>query len=87
MFEKIYFRKQTNQSLRVYKKQKNYCSKLNKKERKIFFDSLNTPDVSDHKSFWNVIKPFFTNKSTFGMNMKLIEKKEILKDYSEITEE
>ena len=32
--EKIYFSEQTNESLKAYKKQKNYCSKLYKKERK-----------------------------------------------------
>ena len=32
--EKIYFRKQTNESLKAYKKQKNYCSKFYKDERK-----------------------------------------------------
>ena len=34
-----------------------------------------------------VIKPFFTNKSTFGRNIKLIEKEEILKDDTDIAEE
>ena len=33
------------------------------------------------------MKPIFTNKSTFGRNMKLIEKEEILKGYTEIAEE
>ena len=85
--EKIYFKKQTNELLKAYKKQKNYCSKLYKKERKKFFDNLNTSVVSDNKTFWKVIKPFFTNKSTFGRNIKLIEKEEILKDDTEIAEE
>ena len=31
--EKIYSKKQTDESLKAYKKQKNYCSKLYKKER------------------------------------------------------
>ena len=85
--EKIYFNKQTNESLKACKKQKNYCSKLYKKERKIFFDNLSTCVVSDNKTFWKVIKPFFTNKSTFGRNIKLLEKEEILKDDTEIAEE
>ena len=84
---KIYFKKQTNESLKAYKKQKNYCSKLYKKERKKFFDNLNTSIVSDNKTFWKVIKLFFTNKSAFGRNRKLIEKEEILKDDTEIAEE
>ena len=82
--EKIYFKKQTNESLKAYQKQKNYCSKLYKKERKHFFDNLNTSVASNNKTFWKVIKPFFTNKSTFGRNIKLIEKDEILKDDTEI---
>ena len=37
----IYFKKRTPESLKKYKKQKNYCSKLYKKERKAFFSNLN----------------------------------------------
>ena len=90
-FEKIHFKKQTNESLKAYKKQKkNYCSKLYKKERKKFFDNLKhhcNLDTSDNQAFWKVTKPVFTNKSIFGRNIKLIEKKEILKDDTEIAEE
>ena len=85
--EKIYFKKQTNESLKAYKKQKHYCSKPYKKERKQFFDNLNTSVVFDSSTFLKVIKPFFTNKSTFGRNIKLFEKEEILKDDTEIAEE
>ena len=85
--EKTYFKKQTYESLKAYKKQKNYCSKLYKKERKKFFDILSTSVVSVNKTFWEVIKAFFTNKSTFGRNIELIEKEEILKDDTEIAEE
>ena len=73
--EEIYFRKQINESLKAYKEQKNYCSKLYKKDRKKFFDNLNTSAASDNKTFWKVIKPFFTNKSTFGRNKNSLKKK------------
>ena len=76
--EKIYFKKPTNESLKAYKKQKHYYSKLYKKERKQFIDNFNTSVVSDNSTFLKVIKPFFTNKSTFGRNRKLLEKEEIL---------
>ena len=85
--DKIYLKKQTNESLKAYKKQKNYCSKLYKKERQKFFDNVNTSVVSNDKTFWKVMKPVFTNKSTFGRNMKLIEKEEILEGYTVIAEE
>ena len=34
--ENIYFKKQDNHFLRAYKKQKSYCSRLCKKDRKFF---------------------------------------------------
>ena len=48
---KIYFKKQTNESLKAYKKQKNHCSKLYKKERKKFVDNLNASVVFDNNTF------------------------------------
>ena len=39
--EKIYFKKRTDHSLKAYKKQKNYCNRLYKKESKNSFSSLN----------------------------------------------
>ena len=49
--EKIYFKVQTNESLKAYKKQKNYCRKLYKTERKKSFDNRNTSVVSADKTF------------------------------------
>ena len=47
--ENVYFKKQDDHSLRAYKKQKNYCSGLYKKERIFFFNNLNPKFVSDNK--------------------------------------
>ena len=38
--EKIYFRNQTNESLKAYRKQRHYCRKRYRKERKKFSDNL-----------------------------------------------
>ena len=49
-FEKIYFRNQTNESLKTYKKQKYYCSKLYKKERKeILWLSQSIPHIKTNR--------------------------------------
>ena len=76
--ENGYFKKQTNESLKAYKKQKNYCSKLYKKEREKILDNLNTSVVSNNKTLCKV---------SFVRNIKLIQKKEILKDDTEFAEE
>ena len=85
--EKIYFKKRTVDSLTKYKKQKNYCSRLYKKERKKFFDNLNPSIVEDNKTFWKTVKPFLTNKGSKGGNIKLVEKGELLQEDSLIAEE
>ena len=85
--ENVYFKKRTDKSLRAYKKQKNYCSRLYKKERKKFFNKLNPSFLNDNKLLWKTIKPFYSNKGSSGSNMKLVEKDEILLDDQKIAEQ
>ena len=55
----IYLKKKTPESYKKYKKQKNYCSRLYKKERKKFFSNLNSSKICDNKTFWKTIQTFF----------------------------
>ena len=85
--ENLYFKKRASHSLRNYKKQKIYCSRLYKKERKNFFNKLNTSFVSDNKLFWKTVKLFFSNKGSQRGNIKLVEGDKLLHDDSEVAEE
>ena len=85
--ENNYFKKRTDESLRAYKKQKNYCSKRYRKERKKFFNKLNPSFVNDNKLLWKTIKPFFSNKASSESNIKLMEKDQILLDDKKIAVE
>ena len=58
-----------------------------KKERKKFFINLNTSFVNDNKLFWKTVKPFFSNKGSFGNKIKLVENDEVWYDDSKIAEE
>ena len=60
--EKIYFKKRTQESFKKYRKQKNYCSRLNKRERKSFFESIDSSKITDKKTFWKNNQPFFSEK-------------------------
>ena len=60
--EKIYFKKRTQESFKKYKKQKNYCSRLYKRERKSFFESIDFSKITDNKTF----------KLSFQKNRKLL---------------
>ena len=52
-------KKKTPESLKKYKKQKNYCSRLHKKERKKFSSNLESSQICNNKTFWKTIQPFF----------------------------
>ena len=64
--ENIYRKTLTEKSLKEYKKQNNYISRLYKKERNIFFNSLNSSVISDNQKFWKTVKHLFSNKGNYG---------------------
>ena len=85
--EKVYYKNKSEKSFKAYKKQKNFCSRLYKNERKRFFNNLNPSFVTDNKLFWKTIKPFFSNKVNYGSQIKLVEKDEVLQDDDQIAKE
>ena len=52
--EKLCFRKKIAESLKKYKKHKNFCSRLYKKERKKYFDILDVNKITDNKAFLQI---------------------------------
>ena len=84
----IYFKKRTPESLKKYKKQKNYCSKLYKKERKAFFSNLNPSNICDNKTFWKYVQPFFSEKRKISNKITLVDDNDtIVSDDQSISEE
>ena len=43
--------KYVSEDLKYYKKQRNFCSKLYKKERKKYYERLDLNNVTDYKKF------------------------------------
>ena len=48
------------------KKQRNFCSKLYKKERKRFYNNLDITNTTDNKKFWKTVKPLLSDKAKCG---------------------
>ena len=71
--ESKYFKNRSTENFRTYKKQKNVCSKLYKKERKKYFANLNNNKILDNKTFWKTVKPFFTNKGQQSRTITLVK--------------
>ena len=86
--EKLYFKKKTTESLKKYKKHKNFCSRLYKKERKKYFDTLDVNKITDNKAFWKNIQPLFSEKRKFANKITLEDSEEnILSDDTLVSEE
>ena len=59
MLENKYHKNKSVDSLRAYKKQKNFCSRLFKKERKRYYTNLDPKNVTDSKTFWKIVTFLF----------------------------
>ena len=60
---------------KAYNKQRNLHASLIKSEKKNFFSNINKSDITDNKTFWRTVKPFFTEKIKTKSKITLIEKK------------
>ena len=69
-----------------YKKQKNFVSRLYKKERKKYYSNLNLNDIIDNKKFWRSMKPFLSEKVTTTRNITLVENNSIISDNDKLAE-
>ena len=56
-----------------YKKQRNYCVNLFKKEKNKFFENIDTTEITDNKRFWKTVKPLFSDKQKSSGKIVLIE--------------
>ena len=68
--EEIQWKTLTEKSIKEYKKQKCFISRLYKKERKMFFNTLNRSVVSDNQKCWKTVKSLFSNKGNYGNKIK-----------------
>ena len=74
--------------MKKYKKHKNFCSRLYKKKRKKYFDTLNVNKITNNKAFRKNIEPLFSEKRKFANKITLEEsEKNILSDDTLVSEE
>ena len=69
-----------------YKKQRNYCVNLVKREKKNYYDNLDIRKITNNKQFWKTTKPFFSDKHTISKTITLVEGENIISDDSEVAE-
>ena len=61
--ETKYLKTKIQTDLKLYKKHKNFCSKLYKRERRKYYVLLDMKNVLVSKEFWKTTKPFLSDKN------------------------
>ena len=84
--ESKYLKNKSCQNMKIYKKQKNFCSKLYKKERKKNYSKIDTRKKTDNKTFWKTITPFLSSKAPSLSRIILIENEAIISDDQKVAE-
>ena len=84
--ESIFYKDRNPENQKAYKKQKNYCSRLYKKERKKYYANLNIDKITDNIKFWKTVKPFISEKRHNTQNILLVERENIISTDKEVAD-
>ena len=66
--------------------QRNYVSRLYKKEKKKFFNNIDMSNFSDNYKFWKNINRLFSEKVQVGSNITLVSENQIISEDKEVAE-
>ena len=84
--ENKYFSNSTVENMNKYKKHKNFCSKLYKKEAKKFYSQLHIKNVTGNKLSWKTMKPSLNEKCTYASKISLVHNDNVISDYQELAD-
>ena len=81
-----FFKYGTVESHLAFKRQRNFCNRLYKREKKNFYSNLNLSDITDNKKFWKTMKPLLGGKGGTRDKIVLVEGDRIINDDTEIAQ-
>ena len=85
-YKNVYFKTKTVENWENYRKLRNACTKSIGKAKKKYFQNLDMNDITDNRTFWKTVKPWFTSEGIKGTkNIILVEKGEIISDNTKVT--
>ena len=76
----------SNENKVAYTRYRNYCTGLFRKEKKYFYNNLDTKLVTDNRKFWKTVKPLFSDKHFSNNKITLLEGEEIISNDQQIAE-
>ena len=72
----------TNENKKNYRKQRNFCVSLLRKEKKKFFENLPTKNIIDNKTFWKTVQPLLSDKCRLPVT--LVKENDVISDNGKI---
>ena len=82
----MYLKNPNSENKLSYSKQKNYCTNLLKREKRKYYNNLDTRIFENNKTFWKRIKPLFSEKTRIKQNICLQENGVTITDEKEVAE-
>ena len=81
-----YYKEPTEENKTSFKKHRNYCVSLLRKEKRKYYNSLDEKIFEDNRKFWKRIKPLFSDKVKLKTNITLVEDGKSITDNGEVAE-
>ena len=81
-----YNEERTAENWNNFRKQRNSCVKLFRKEKRNYYNSLAISLVTDNKKFWKTVKPFFSDRSQSQNKIVLTDGERIISNDVEVAE-
>ena len=79
-----YRRNNSAGNLFAYKRQRNFCVKLLRKSKKNFYNNLNVKRITDHRKFWQTIKPNCTDKTLKDERRTLVKGDKVITEEKDV---
>ena len=77
----------SQEDIRLFKKQQNYVNRECKRAKKEYFNSLDIKCLQDNKKFWSTIKNEFSDKVQGNNKITLVKGNDIISDDAKVAEE
>ena len=82
----MYLKNPNTESKLAYTRHKNFCTNLLKREKRNYYNNLDTKIFKNNKTFWERVKPLFSEKSMIKHNIRLNENGITITDKKEVAE-
>ena len=81
-----YYKSNTPENKLAYTKHKNHCINLLERERKKYYNELDTTIFASNKKFWDRVKPLFSDKTVLKHSLCLKEGGQMVSDKKKVAE-